>query len=156
MSKRPHKSQSSQGTLGTVLRLRRALSRHSPSPTPPGQSESESAAVVPSVNAPQPQPLPGPANSSGSPSLPADGAHAPQSQSSPAGDDNINHFHSLLSHADASRTMLEDIGCAAYEGFKGAVAVADAVGYALPPLKAAAAGAGRIMTVYDVCIPRSK
>jgi hypothetical protein len=151
MSKRANTFQSLRNNL-PIIKRRRTSSSLPPSLTPlllSGPSHSGSA-VVPPVNADQPQPLPGPSNSGGSASLSADGDHAPQSQS--AGDGNVNHFDSLLNHTDAPRTVLRDIGGVAYEGLKGVVAMADTVGYALPPLKAASAGAGRVMKVYDVCI----
>jgi hypothetical protein len=84
--------------------------------------------------------------------VPIDGVHA-QPQNSLAGDLNINHFHNLLNGGcHAPRTLSQDVLGISYEGLKGGVAMVDTVGYAAPPLKAAAAGASRAMTVIDVCI----
>ena len=44
----------------------------------------------------------------------------------------------------------------AYKGLKALLDVLDRVGYALPPLKAAASGLSRVMTVIDVCIAASQ
>ena len=44
----------------------------------------------------------------------------------------------------------------AYNGFKGLIAALDTVGYALPPMKAAAAGLSRVMTVIEVCTAASQ
>ena len=44
----------------------------------------------------------------------------------------------------------------AYKGFKALLVVLDKVGYALPPLKAAAAGLSSVMTVIDVCTTASQ
>ena len=43
-----------------------------------------------------------------------------------------------------------------YKGFKALLDVLDTVGYALPPLKAAAAGLSSVMTVIDVCTAASQ
>ena len=43
----------------------------------------------------------------------------------------------------------------AYKGFKALLGILDTVGYALPPMKAAAAGLSRVMTLIDVCIAAS-
>jgi hypothetical protein len=150
MSKRTDTFQSIRNNLPNFKR-QRTSSALPPSLTPLSGPSDSGSAVVPPVNTDQPQPLPGPSSSGGSSSLSADGDHAPQSQSSLAGGGNINHFDSLLNHTDAPWTVLRDIGGVAYEGFKGVVAMADTVGYALPPLKAGSDGAGRVMKVYDVC-----
>ena len=44
----------------------------------------------------------------------------------------------------------------AYKGFKALLDVLDKVGYALPPMKAAAAGLSSVMTVIDVCTAASQ
>jgi hypothetical protein len=150
MSKRANTFQSIRNNLPNTKR-QRTSSALPPSLTPSSEPSESGSAVVPPVNADQLQPLPGLSSSGGSTSLPADGDHAPQSQSSPAADGHVNHFDSLLNHTDAPRTVLKDVGGVGSEGLKGVVAMADTVGYALPPLKATAAGTGRIMTVYDVC-----
>jgi hypothetical protein len=153
MSKRPQTSQSSgQDTLRKFLKLPRALSRRSPSPTPPVLLEPESAAVQP-AHVHQPHHSSGPSTSGGASSdVPADGVQA-QPHSSPAGGANVNYFNNILNgKADPPRTLAQDLPGIAYEGSKGIVAMADTVGYAVPPMKAATAGASRLMTVVDVCI----
>ena len=43
----------------------------------------------------------------------------------------------------------------AYKGLKALLDVLETVGYALPPMKAAAAGLSRVMTLIHVCIAAS-
>jgi hypothetical protein len=156
MSKRPQTSQcSSQDTLRKFLKLPRALSRRSPSPTPPGLLEPESAVFQP-AHVHQPHHSSGPSTSGGASSdVPADGVQA-QPHSSPAGGANpadVNHFNNILNgKADPPRTLAQDLPGITYEGLKGIIAMADTVGYAVPPMKAATAGASRVMTVIDVCL----
>ena len=58
--------------------------------------------------------------------------------------------------AGPPQTAANLAGDIAYKGFKALLDVLDKVGYALPPLKAAAAGLSRVMTVIDVCIAASQ
>ena len=62
----------------------------------------------------------------------------------------VSTFGSFIDGVDAPQTVAETV----YNGSKILLDVIDKVGYAVPPLKAAAAGIGRIMTVVDVCNSR--
>ena len=44
----------------------------------------------------------------------------------------------------------------AYKGFKALLDVLDTVGYAVPPMKAAAAGLSKVVTLIDVCTAASQ
>ena len=52
--------------------------------------------------------------------------------------------------------MAKLAGDIAYKGLKASLDVIDKVGYALPPLKAAAAGLSSVLTVIDVCTAASQ
>ena len=54
------------------------------------------------------------------------------------------------------QTAANVAGDIAYKGFKALLDVLDKVGYALPPLKAAASGLSSVMTVIDVCTAASQ
>ena len=58
--------------------------------------------------------------------------------------------------AGPPQTTANVAGDIAYKGFKALLDVLEAVGYALPPLKAAASGLSRVMTVIDVCTAASQ
>ena len=57
----------------------------------------------------------------------------------------------LIDDPDPHRSTAKLAGDIAYKGLKAVLDVIDKVGYALPPLKAAAAGLGSVLTVIDVC-----
>ena len=63
----------------------------------------------------------------------------------------IGTFGNFIDGVDAPQTVAKTV----YNGFKILLDVIDKVGYAVPPLKAAAAGIRSIMTVIDVCTPRA-
>ena len=67
------------------------------------------------------------------------------SQRPPAGT-----FDIFVDGAGPPQTAASVAGDVAYKGFKALIVVLDTVGYALPPMKAAAAGLSRVMTVIDV------
>jgi hypothetical protein len=68
------------------------------------------------------------------------------------GNRDINQFSKILDVADdVPQTLAQDVGEIAYEGFKGFLDALNTVGFALPPLKAAAAGLRSVLTVIDVC-----
>ena len=62
----------------------------------------------------------------------------------------------LIDGADPPQTMANAARDIAYKGLKGLLDVLDRVGYAVPPLKAAASGLSRVMTVIDVGIAASQ
>ena len=86
-----------------------------------------------------PTPPPGPSTAT-----PTSSSEPPDSQES------SNAFVHFIDGVDEPQTMAKTV----YNGFKTLLDVIDKVGYAIPPLKAAAAGIGRIMTVVDVCTSR--
>ena len=61
-----------------------------------------------------------------------------------------SNFGNFIDGVDASQTVAKTV----YNGTKILLDVIDKVGYAVPPLKAAASGIGRIMTIVDVCTYR--
>ena len=65
-------------------------------------------------------------------------------------------FDTFVDGADPPQTTVKLAGDMAYKGFKALLDVLDKVGYSLPPLKAAAAGLSRVMTVIDVCTAASQ
>ena len=65
-------------------------------------------------------------------------------------------FDTILNDAGPPQTAPKLAGDIAYKGFKALLDVLDKVGYALPPLKAAAAGLSSVMTVIDVCTAASQ
>ena len=60
-------------------------------------------------------------------------------------------FDAILNDAGPPQTALNLAGDIAYKSLNALLVVLDAVGYALPPLKAAAAGLTGVMTIIDVC-----
>ena len=62
----------------------------------------------------------------------------------------------LIDDLDPHRSTAKLAGDIAYKGLKAVLDVIDEVGYALPPLKAAAAGLGSVLTVIDVCTAASQ
>ena len=62
----------------------------------------------------------------------------------------VGTFGSFIDGIDGPQTVAKTV----YNGSKILLDVIDKVGYAVPPLRAAAAGIGRIMTVVDVCNSR--
>jgi hypothetical protein len=73
------------------------------------------------------------------------------------GNHNVNQFSTILDvEDDAPQTLAHDVRSIAYEGFKALLVMLDNVGYALPPLKATAAGLSSVMTMIDVCFFRCK
>ena len=60
-------------------------------------------------------------------------------------------FGLLVDGVDPPQTLAREASDIAYKGLKGLLDVLDRVGYALPPLKAAATGLSSVLTVIDVC-----
>ena len=63
----------------------------------------------------------------------------------------VTTFVNFIDGVDTPQTVAKTV----YNGSKVLLDVIDKVGYAVPPLKAAAAGIGRIITVVDVCTYRT-
>ena len=59
-------------------------------------------------------------------------------------------FGLLVDGMDPPQTLAREASDIAYKGLKGLLDVLDRVGYALPPLKAAAAGLSSVLEVIDV------
>ena len=68
----------------------------------------------------------------------------------------VGTFDIFVDGAGPPQTAANVAGDVAYKGFKALIVVLDTVGYALPPMKAAAAGLSRVMTVIDVRIAASQ
>jgi hypothetical protein len=157
MSNKSRPFQSIHDTLRNTFK-RRTPSRSSTPSTPAARlSDSESGSALPhtgvGTDAPQPRPtsqrpLSRLSNSSNVATSPGDGADASKPQNPPARYDTYNQ---LLNDADTPQTLAKDVGDMVYVGFKGLLAMLNTVGYALPPLKAAAAGLSSVLTVIDVC-----
>ena len=62
----------------------------------------------------------------------------------------VSAFGNFIDGVDAPQTVTKTV----YNASKILLDVLDKIGYAVPPLKAAAAGIRRIMTVVDVCTSR--
>ena len=65
-------------------------------------------------------------------------------------------FNIFVDGAGPPQTTANLAGDIAYKGFKALLDVLEKVGFAFPPLKAAAAGLSRVMTVIDVCTAASQ
>ena len=83
-------------------------------------------------------------------SQPTTSAPTPASKPSTKSLAGVNAFENFIDGVEAP----QPVATAVYNGSKILLDVIDEVGYAVPPLKAAAAGIRRIMTVVDVCTSR--
>ena len=75
----------------------------------------------------------------------------PSAEPSPGGT-----FGIFVDGAGPPQTTVKLAGDVAYKGFKALLDVLDTVGYAVPPMKAAAAGLSKVMALIDVCTATSQ